>query len=170
MAPPTDDPRPAARKLPDFSTLAIIAGCVLPLIAVFVWSWWSVEGAAKDAFVKQFSCPEIRVTATRRKDIQAKDLAPPYVAPPPPASVASDPGRLAVWKANHPSPAVDDSLQVIELQGCGHHMLWACRQGKKLLLCDYKRSLPPAAAQPAYGGPTVDAPAVNPAEGAEGGP
>jgi len=135
-----DDP-PRIRTI-DTPTIVIIVLALGSPIVFWSWhAWSSVDGVAKDKFVSEMTCPADRVTATRRKDLSARDLAPKYTPPTQPSDVASDPARLDLWNSQHPAPRINDGLQVIELEGCGHHVLWACERGKKLLHCEYKRNL-----------------------------
>src|SRR6185312_3732055 len=125
----------------DIPTIVIIVFSVVGSLGFVLWhAFSSVSGAAKDKFVSEMTCPADRVTAKPRTDLSARDLAPRYTPPTPPADVASDPARLDLWNAQHPPPRIDESLQVIELEGCGHHVLWACRRGKKILRCEYQRN------------------------------
>ena len=72
--------------------------------------------AAVNSFSEDHSCPESRIRL-RRHAIEPSSV---LIAVNPPAEVAADPARLAVWRAN----LLDDleehrSLAVVDVEGCG---------------------------------------------------
>jgi serine/threonine protein kinase len=127
-----------------------IFGAPVAAVVVFLATRPNVFDGAKAQFSKQFTCPLERIAEHERPDLHSSDLASPPMATPPP-DIAADPARLAVWKANQPKPVKDNGDDIIELEGCGHHILWACRAGQKLVSCGYQRDLaatPPSALVP----------------------
>jgi hypothetical protein len=83
--------------------------------------------SAKEDFAKKYTCPEDRVEARIREDVTATQV---YNRKPstPPAEVASDPARLALWRKQQSDSAArdNDGHHVVEVRGCGHHELDAC--------------------------------------------
>jgi len=81
---------------------------------------------ARDAFVEEASCPRNRVAGVvRRRDLE-KPL-PPY--PTPPADIAADAGRLAVWRKhvdNERNASLALGQAFYEVTGCGQTMVMAC--------------------------------------------
>ncbi|HEY1692675.1 MAG TPA: serine/threonine-protein kinase [Polyangiaceae bacterium] len=111
------------------------------VIAVFVLTRPDLVAGAKAEFSKRYTCPLSRVELRERPDIDVATFeAPP--ARTPPKDIAADPGRLAVWKANQPKPR-DNGDTIFEMTGCGHHLLWGCRRGQKLMSCGYEHELAP---------------------------
>jgi hypothetical protein len=92
----------------------------------------SAESGAKKEFSKTYVCPNDRITAKVRKDINGYDLQwGPYVYKEPPADIKADPGRLAVWnsqqeeeKGRHNSWWSD--YKTIEVSGCDFKVFYSC--------------------------------------------
>lgn len=87
----------------------------------------SVEDGAKENYAQAYSCPMERVEIRKRPDIRPSQVS--IGGPPkPPADVAADPGRLAVWQRdeNERAAKLDDYETVYELRGCDHQVLWVC--------------------------------------------
>jgi hypothetical protein len=85
------------------AALAPIAGCGGP----------PAESARRE-FARLKSCPEDQIKVT------------PQAAPPPPADIASDPARVAVWKQNQPEE------RYFLAEGCGTTFSFACWRGRSL--------------------------------------
>lgn len=100
-------------------------------------------------FSEQFSCPLDKITLTKRPDVDATEFEGP--AREPPAEIAADPARLAVWKSKQPKGW---SVDFFELTGCGHHVLWGCRLPSSRssagvhAFCPYTRNLDATASAP----------------------
>ena len=91
---------------------------------------------ARDSFVQGNSCPPDRVSVVAIPDYQ--DPLPPD--PPPPADVAADAGRLAVWRQQHEAARKEggqwqcsstDLLgrpdrTMYEVTGCGQRQVYCC--------------------------------------------
>jgi predicted small secreted protein len=96
---------------------------------------WPTEGAARDAFVQQHSCPADRVVAHRRDDVKAYDVIYRDDKPIPPANIAKDPERLALWQKAHDRSGLEANINrgnwVYEVQGCNIHVLSVCHQVQK---------------------------------------
>ena len=85
----------------------------------------SNETMARESFAHSFTCPEDRITVTPRKDLAAVDLALRPATPP--AEIAADPGRLALWKAEAARGAADyEHDAVLQARGCGHEVFYLC--------------------------------------------
>lgn len=87
-----------------------------------------LEGA-REQFGKQFSCPDDRIRAKRRTDLE---IATTATSATPPDEVKADPERLAKWQADHAMEQAASSKraserQRFELDGCGHSELLDCR-------------------------------------------
>jgi hypothetical protein len=87
-----------------------------------------VDGS-KDEFSKQFTCPINRIDSKERPDLHWSDLE---TASKPPKDIAADPDRLRMWQEkNAQSKAYEDSnYTILELTGCGKHLLYGCRRIK----------------------------------------
>jgi hypothetical protein len=89
-----------------------------------------LAGAAGNTFADVTRCPRDSVTVVARPDYHP--TAPPE--PPPPADVAADPSRLAVWRvqqrmaqiANGAPRACLDSEDAYEARGCGKQQVLCC--------------------------------------------
>jgi hypothetical protein len=86
----------------------------------------SLTDGARDDFSHKFSCPKDQVEARTRKDIKAHTLSA-FADRKPPADVAADSKRLAVWQADQ-QKTVDreDTEDVVEARGCSHSQLYTC--------------------------------------------
>lgn len=89
-------------------------------------------GAAEE-FSRQFSCPVSKVDVHARSDLKASEILfgnlPPAV---PPADVANDPERLAVWTENERKAmkAADSTCEVFEVKGCNEEALYCCGRAR----------------------------------------
>jgi hypothetical protein len=63
-------------------------------------------------FSEVFFCPRGRIQIT------------PRAGPPPPVEIASDPGRVAIWRNLN-----DDGVRYYDLLGCGHDETVKCKLG-----------------------------------------
>jgi hypothetical protein len=88
----------------------------------------SLEEGARDAFSRDFSCPEGRIDVHARKDLDAYDLTFGGMGSAPPADVKKDPERLALWqrRQREQHDAWNDRIGVFEARGCGHDALYTC--------------------------------------------
>jgi hypothetical protein len=120
--------------------VVIVALAIMPGVMIFK-SCTALPGRTREEFSRMYSCPLDSVANKARPDVQAADFEKPATPPP---EVASDPARLAVWKANQPQPW---SVEFFELTGCGHHVLWGCKLPSSksssgvLASCPYTRDL-----------------------------
>lgn len=99
--------------------LVIVLISIMPGVALFK-SCTALPKQTLEEFSEQYSCPVDSITSKERPDVQAAQFESPRT---PPADVAADPARLAVWQSNQPKPW---SVDFFELTGCGHHVLWGC--------------------------------------------
>jgi hypothetical protein len=125
-------------------------GALLLAFAALVVGCQSLTDGAKDDFSHKFSCPKDQVEARERPDIKAHSLSP-FTGKKPPADVAADPRRLAVWQADHQKQIdSEDSDTVIEVRGCSHSQLYKCTRstGKRggRVMC-FDESYPPGMAK-----------------------
>jgi hypothetical protein len=94
-----------------------------------------MSAGAKEDFAKKYSCPDDRVTTKIRTDIdprQALASASELKVATPPDEVKDDPGRLARWQADQDAERESrrrsySSNTMIEVTGCGHSQIVACR-------------------------------------------
>ncbi|WAS99252.1 hypothetical protein [Nannocystis punicea] len=107
--------------------LAGIGWCIYSLI------YTDLEPVARRAFSAAHSCPEERLTARVRLDLDffAMAFGPAAPAPEPPPEVRADPARLAVWESTRQQSAAGrdtwkDAGQVVEVEGCDRRQLYAC--------------------------------------------
>jgi hypothetical protein len=137
----TPPPRRAALNGPLGAVGVIVALSIIPGVMLYK-SCTALRGETREAFSRQYSCPMASITIKDRQDVQAAQFEKPAS---PPADVAGDPARLAVWKANQPQPW---SVEFFELTGCGRHVLWGCRLPSRSssagvhAFCPYTRDLP----------------------------
>jgi hypothetical protein len=121
--------------------IVILALSIMPGVMLYK-SCTALPNGTRDEFSEKFSCPNDAITSKARKDVQASEFEKPNT---PPAEIAADPARLAVWQANQPQPW---TVEFFELTGCGHHVLWGCRlpgRGSSAgvhAFCPYTRDLP----------------------------
>jgi len=71
----------------------------------------SYRSTSRDAFVQDATCPANRVTITE---------APPE---PPPADIANDPGRVAIWN----DKAAQKAATKFIARGCGQEIHYTCQ-------------------------------------------
>ncbi len=113
-------PKPSRMNGPLGVVVVVVALSIMPAIFIYK-SFTALPKQTREEFSEQYSCPIDSITSKARSDIQAAQFEKPVT---PPAEVAADPARLAVWKSNQPQPW---SVDFFELTGCGHHVLWGCR-------------------------------------------
>ena len=94
-----------------------------------------LEDGAKEEFSKQHTCPPPRVQSRERTDVDIYDLEHPgRASPTPPAEVAADPERLAMWQQARAAKeerdrAIDKSYyHLFEVRGCSHTVLYKCKK------------------------------------------
>lgn len=99
---------------------------LVPVVAaVLLVGCRSNETMAKESFGRRFTCPEDRITATPRTDLKAVDLA--FRPEVPPATVAADPARLALWQKEQAATASEyDGDAVLQARGCNAEILYIC--------------------------------------------
>ena len=89
---------------------------------------------ARRYFTDKYSCPADRVALAEIRDAKPSVVfAADWRETTAPPEVASDPGRLAQWRAKEDARRKSweswiDSSQLFELKGCGHRLVLACRQ------------------------------------------
>ena len=89
----------------------------------------SIFDEAVSIFQHQYSCPADRLQV-RHAEVRLADLVEPQK---PPAEVAADAGRLAVWKQNVDRElARYDHLTAIDVTGCGNHGTYFCWYGHRI--------------------------------------
>lgn len=90
----------------------------------------------KEQFSHEFTCPTERIEARARPELKPSMLERPAS---PPAEIAADPGRRAVWQAERDKHlAYIDGDRVFEARGCGHQTLYTCHrnQNRGWVSCD----------------------------------
>jgi hypothetical protein len=110
----------------------VLAGCFGPVTTDDV----------KKEFSKDNTCPVERVEARERPELKPSQLE---WNPAPPAEIAADPGRFAMWKAERDkqNAYTDGRDHVFEARGCGHQTLYAChRTGKRGSIMCHSRKYP----------------------------
>lgn len=108
------------------------AACVFVLLAVaaLLAACTGREGAARDLFEQTWTCPADRIEARRVEGLTLADLRPPAHETPP-AEVAADAARLALWReqqqeAQASRRRLDERYHVYDVSGCGHQARYAC--------------------------------------------
>jgi TPR repeat protein len=79
----------------------------------------SYPTAARAQFASSVSCPDEKITVTSRPG----DPAPPQNPPP---EIASDPGKLAVWRRDDEERRRDAAATVYIVKGCGQEKHYNC--------------------------------------------
>jgi hypothetical protein len=108
----------------------LLAAIVVPVVLA---GCASLEEGARDHFVRALACPAERVTVKARPDLRYGDLIGAPTASAPPAEVAADPERLALWKEQRARAQADGRANanarydVFEVSGCGHTAQLGCR-------------------------------------------
>lgn len=105
---------------------AYARGLVSVAFVVLAGCGKKLEAGAKEVFVKKAVCPPDRVSVTARPDVAPHTI---YAAPvrTPPADIAADPGRLALWKSQQAGTVdVDAIAKSYKVTGCGQTTLYAC--------------------------------------------
>jgi hypothetical protein len=97
--------------------VVVLAGCRGPV---------TLDDVRKE-FSKDNTCPVERVEARERSELKPSQLD---WNPAPPAEIAADAGRLAMWKAERDkqNANTDGRDRVFEARGCGHQTLYACHR------------------------------------------
>jgi hypothetical protein len=96
------------------SIVALVSGC-------------SDSGLAKETFAASQVCPEERVTATVRKDLDPIDLMTRPEKPPP--EIAADVQRLELWNQQRKSRSSDwEGKAVVQVRGCDVEKFYVCGQ------------------------------------------
>lgn len=118
--------------------MAYSAGAVLGLVSLLAactQGCKSNEQAARETFSKDSSCPSERVTAVARPELSAYDLT--FGKSAPPANIASDPARVAMWQADQDKTRKgwDDRMRVVEVGGCDEKKYYQCASGKHGTSC-----------------------------------
>ena len=109
------------RLLPVLAVAICVTGCTSPIPSIF--------DEAVGMFQHQYSCPVDRLQV-RHAEVRLADLVEPKK---PPAEVAADAGRLAVWNQNvEKELASYDHLTAIDVTGCGNHGTYFCWYGHLL--------------------------------------
>jgi hypothetical protein len=106
----------------------VVMAAMLSLVAC-----QSLADGAKEQFSKDYSCPLERVESRDRRDLQPSSFLTPSPMPKPPADVAADPARLALWQQNHrqDSTGFDSVHDVEEARGCGKEAFYECYRYQK---------------------------------------
>lgn len=136
-------PRPGRAGLngPLGAVVVIVALSIMPGVILYK-SCTALPNETREEFSQKYSCPSDSIARKDRPDVHAEQFETPAT---PPADIAADPARLAVWRANQPKPW---GVEFFELTGCGHHVLWGCRLPGRAssagvhAFCPYTRDLP----------------------------
>lgn len=85
----------------------------------------SVTDGAKEQFSKENTCPLDRVETRARTELKPSQFGK---AGTPPRDIASDPGRLQLWRAEQAKLAANDDSwgQIVEARGCDAHVFYEC--------------------------------------------
>lgn len=99
---------------------------VLGLLA-FLFACKPLKSGAREQFSKQHACPESRVEVRPRGDLRVWDVLV-GVTPQPPPDVASDPERIALFRANQQdqNDRMQSSCELYEVRGCSQQQLLCC--------------------------------------------
>lgn len=84
----------------------------------------SLADCARDDFVQEFQCPKERVNVRPRNDVDVYTLV--HGTSKPPADVARDPERLAVWQRQLDERRSHNYGDLFEVTGCGHDKFYTC--------------------------------------------
>ncbi len=108
----------------------------------------SVVDGSRDKFSSEFTCPVDRVEAHPRPELHPSTLE----GSSPPGDVAADPERLKMWRDRQAmfNERRDSNDDIIEVSGCGKHVLYACHRyskGFNRFMCRTE-PLPPALQEP----------------------
>ena len=104
---------------------AVVRVLVALVVAAASMGCESLDDEARDDFAAEFSCPMNRVEVRPRPDIDGY-TAVHGKAPAPPAEIAKDPGRLAVWQKDLDERRSHNYGTVYEVRGCSHGKLYTC--------------------------------------------
>ncbi len=121
----------------------------------------SLEQGAQEEFTTKFSCPKDRVKVVPRSDLKAFDITFGTRAPPP-ADVASDPARLAIWqkKQDDTEASWNAGTPVFEVTGCDKDVIFTCGRAQKHastssgIMCSEARHVPGATESGGSGSPS----------------
>jgi hypothetical protein len=104
----------------------------------------SLASGAKEQFSKDYSCPLDRIESRDRRDLHPSSFSYPLPMPKPPADVAADPARLALWTKNHThDPTLyDGDNDIEEARGCGKQAFYQCHN-RKFMSCMGVPTVPP---------------------------
>jgi hypothetical protein len=80
--------------------VVILILSIMPGVILYK-SCTALPAGTREAFSQQYSCPIDSITSKDRPDVHAAQFEKSAT---PPADVAADPARLAVWQANQPQP------------------------------------------------------------------
>jgi hypothetical protein len=109
-------------------------GCLSFLSALSLAACGQLSGGARQYFMAKYSCPADRVTLAEIRYAKPSEVfAADWRAATPADEVASDPGRLAQWRAEEHERRKTweswiNSSRLFQLSGCGHRLVLACRQ------------------------------------------
>jgi hypothetical protein len=109
----------------------------------------TLSDGAKEKFSKDYSCPIDRLESRDRPDLHRSSFhtaAAPTATPP--ADIAADPARLAVWNQNHKQDptSFDDLDDIEEVRGCGNAAFYACHHMQRhagTATCFRESTVPP---------------------------
>ena len=107
-------------------------------VVIIVAAWLELTGCqnvadgAKERFSKDNSCPIDRVESRVREDLKPSSFYDKTKAAPP-ADIAADPTRLAMWHEKQDAAATqsDSFFTIAEARGCGKQALYQCSRSKK---------------------------------------
>jgi len=132
-----------------------VAGSLLVALSIGAGGCQSLATGAKEAFAKKYSCPADRVVVRKRGDVRPSQiyLDNDWTPGTPPEEVASDPGRLSVWRrerAKSRQQRIDSydhrfnhSITVFEVGGCGHTAFMGCYHPQRGYAADCKEGHEP---------------------------
>jgi hypothetical protein len=105
-----------------------------------------LEADAKKSFSAGNACPIERVESRERPDLRPSML---MESSSPPAEVARDPQRLALWKEQEDKAraGTDRDQTVFEVRGCNHEELYRCHRFKNTRSFCMSMHYPPKAAR-----------------------
>jgi hypothetical protein len=110
----------------------------------------SKEQGAKEHFSQDATCPEDRVEVRARTDLKPSMWLPKET---PPASIAADPGRLAMWQdaRDQRLASTDSRDDIFEARGCGQQKVYACHRHNKdlgyIMCSSFPQGYPPGVAK-----------------------
>lgn len=106
-----------------------VARAVVLVSAALTTACSSYETIARESFADTRSCPIAGVKAVEHPEISGHDLI--FGTSKPPADIAADPARLAIWKDKDAKSKKlwDETTKVFLVTGCNESTYYTCSTG-----------------------------------------